>query len=313
MWLKDGDCAKNSSYDNDGTMNWSSAFGFADSVNDGRDISACSYSGDAHSDWRVPNINELKSLVHAGFPSETCGGSACSTDADWLNEHGFISMKPDMYWGSTTSAYNTNEAWTVHFWDGQVGATYKVNEVFRGTLVRGTSDGPAKIAATEQQVSHNGKKDDGYYKLGIAPSNPRFIDEDDGTVTDSLTGLVWLKDANCIGQTAALSWEDSLSKITDLNSNPSNYSSCQDYTGTYKDWRMPNRVEMQSLVNFSQASPALTSGHPFVNVQSSYVYWTSTAYPLSPSAGVMAMQMWDGGIAAWGTDGNTAYVWPVRD
>ena len=99
-------------------------------------------------------------------------------------------MKPDMYWSSTTSAYNTNEAWTVHFWDGQVGVTYKVNEAFRVTLVRGISDGPAKIAATEQRASYNGKKDDGYYELGVVPPNSRFTDEGDGTVTDSLTGLV---------------------------------------------------------------------------------------------------------------------------
>ena len=28
--------------------------------------------------------------------------------------------------------------------------------------------------------------------------SPRFIDNLDGTVTDDLTGLMWLKDTNCI-------------------------------------------------------------------------------------------------------------------
>lgn len=307
MWLKDGDCATDSGYDTDGWMTWNSAMGFAESVNNGRDISACSYSGSAHNDWRLPNINELKSLVHAGFPSETCEGVACSTNAEWLNVSGFSSMMPDMYWSSTTSAYVADSAWTVHFWDGQVGATYKTNDAFRVTLVRGISNGPENIAATGQQTSYT-DKDDGYYKLGATASSPRFTDIGDGTVVDSLTGLMWLKDANCFGW---ISWSNSLSTIESFNTTPRNYA-CQDYTGVYNDWRMPNRNEMQSLVDFSQATPVLSSGHPFVNVQSWYAYWTSTVYPLNPSAGVMAMQMWDGGIAAWGTDGNTAYVWPVR-
>jgi hypothetical protein len=32
---------------------------------------------------------------------------------------------------------------------------------------------------------------------GVAWPNPRFTDNSDGTVTDNLTGLIWLKNANC--------------------------------------------------------------------------------------------------------------------
>ena len=28
---------------------------------------------------------------------------------------------------------------------------------------------------------------------------PRFVDNEDGTVRDNLTGLIWLKNANCFG------------------------------------------------------------------------------------------------------------------
>ena len=39
--------------------------------------------------------------------------------------------------------------------------------------------------------------DDGDLQLGVIWLNPRFTDNADGTVTDNLTGLIWLKDAHC--------------------------------------------------------------------------------------------------------------------
>ena len=37
-------------------------------------------------------------------------------------------------------------------------------------------------------------------KKGVAWPNPRFTDNGNGTVTDNLTGLIWLKNANCFGK-----------------------------------------------------------------------------------------------------------------
>jgi len=41
-----------------------------------------------------------------------------------------------------------------------------------------------------------GTGQDGEYQGGVSV-DPRFTDNGDGTVTDNLTGLIWLKDANC--------------------------------------------------------------------------------------------------------------------
>ena len=41
--------------------------------------------------------------------------------------------------------------------------------------------------------------DDGDLEKGMAWPSPRFTDNGNGTVTDKLTGLMWLKNANCIG------------------------------------------------------------------------------------------------------------------
>ena len=43
------------------------------------------------------------------------------------------------------------------------------------------------------------KGQDGRLQAGVRPPTQRFDDLDNGTVLDNLTGLIWLKDANCLG------------------------------------------------------------------------------------------------------------------
>ena len=51
---------------------------------------------------------------------------------------------------------------------------------------------------TGQTVSY-ALGDDGDLQKGVMWPVPRFTDNGSGTVTDNLTGLIWLKDANCFG------------------------------------------------------------------------------------------------------------------
>ena len=61
-----------------------------------------------YSDWRLPNINELKNLYNIGYPQEVCGQVACANNVDWLNAQGFSMVygRGDgvIYWSSTTVA-----------------------------------------------------------------------------------------------------------------------------------------------------------------------------------------------------------------
>lgn len=54
----------------------------------------------------------------------------------------------------------------------------------------------AGVSKTGQTTSY-GTRDDGALQKGVAWPNPRFTDNANGTVTDNLTGLIWLKNANC--------------------------------------------------------------------------------------------------------------------
>ena len=101
-----------------------------------------------------------------------------------------------------------------------------------------------------------GTGQDGDMRAGAAWPNPRFTANGD-CVTDNLTGLVWARDGNLAG---ARTWQGALDWIAAFNSGS---GLCGQH-----DWRLPNRKELQSLVDRDRYNPALPGGHPFINVQS---------------------------------------------
>jgi hypothetical protein len=166
------------------------------------------------------------------------------------------------------------------------------------------SDGPAPVEKSHQTTSY-ATGDDGDLQKGVAFSLPRFTDNGDGTVTDNLTGLIWLKDANCATFNAPDSWgeavwtpsvlEDGMCGLTD--------------SSQAGDWRLPNMKEIQSLIDFSNDNPALPSGYPFTNVQSDY-YWSSTTKSFASFA---AWHLYIGsGYVSTVDKSSEHYVWPVR-
>lgn len=76
-----------------------------------------------HTDWRLPNVNELESLVHAEYTKETCGASPCATNSAWLNIQGFTNVQADyLYWSSTSIVSGGPYYRYVQIYDGRVGA-----------------------------------------------------------------------------------------------------------------------------------------------------------------------------------------------
>jgi hypothetical protein len=144
--------------------------------------------------------------------------------------------------------------------------------------------------------------DDGDLEKGVAWPPPRFTDNGNGAVTDNLTGLIWLKNANCFG---ARNWTQALSDANTLNS-----GECGLGDGSSEgDWRLPNVRELQSLIDYGRQTPALPSGHPFTGVQSS-LYWSSTTHATNTSyAWGVYMRC---GHVHWDYKMRTRYVWPVR-
>ena len=134
------------------------------------------------------------------------------------------------------------------------------------------------------------KGQDGELQKGFNLPTPRFTDKGDGTIEDNLTGLTWLKNADCVS--LDITWQNALEFVNNLNlgriTAPAPLGHCGDTSGrraTHQtDWRLPNVREMFSLIDFAFFSPAIsnaagteraTSEDPFVNLQQA-VYWTST-------------------------------------
>jgi hypothetical protein len=164
-------------------------------------------------------------------------------------------------------------------------------------------DGPAPVPKTGQTTSF-ATGDDGDLEKGVPWPNPRFADNLDGTVTDNLTGLIWLKDANCFGNRL---WNDALS---DCNGLSSGFCELTDGSST-GDWRLPSLFELESLRDMNSSDPALPFGHPFTNVQQSLYYWSSTTYE-DYFYNAWFMYLYNGNV---GSDykSSIGFVWPVRN
>lgn len=160
----------------------------------------------------------------------------------------------------------------------------------------------------------------GALQKGVAWPDPRFTTNTDTTVTDNLTGFVWAPNGNLMptrdngwdaDYTAAnfweaandgmVTWQHALDYVTKLNA--------ENYLG-HSDWRLPNKKELRSLVNYGQANTATwlnTQG--FTNAQADD-YWSSTSYT-SHTYSAWYVIMSDGSMSIFNKTDNL-YVWPVR-
>jgi len=252
MWARNGNPPKD-------YWPWEEALSHIDSIN--KQGGLCGYTN-----WRLPNINELESLVHAGEPDT----------ATWLNTQGFVNVQSSHYWSSTSWAKNEAPAWVVDLKYGHVSYGHNTNYRFIWHVRSEQKDRvqtkyPANLSKTGQRKKY-GTGDNGDLDQGVKWPDPRFTDRGDGTVIDHFTGLMWTKDANASGPAScspgkAKTFFEALNYVACVNSNR--------YLG-FNDWRLPNRKEFYSLIDYSKYNPALPSPHPFTNVQSRDDYWSNT-------------------------------------
>ncbi len=266
MWPRNGNLA--------GNMDWYSAIDYA------KDLTLCGYS-----DWSLPNVNELESLVNAEEPNS----------AAWLNTRGFYNAQSDYYWSSTTRAYGSTLALIVHMWYNYVDDYYKDSINFFVWPVRSGQSSTVQLPKTGQTVSYQAG-DDGDLEKGVTWPNPRFS-VNGNCVTDNLTGLMWTINANLAG---SKTWQGALDYSNNLN------------LCGYSDWRLPNRKELMSLIDRSQYNLALPAEHPFINVRSDG-YWSSTTDVGSATYVAWIVDVGDGSVNGDYKDVNGYYyVWSVR-
>jgi uncharacterized protein DUF1566 len=166
----------------------------------------------------------------------------------------------------------------------------------------GDFNGDGAVTVNEIIVSVNNALE------GCPASGPRFVDNGDGTITDSKTGLQWEKKDSkdveeppepivCPGPPSCADPHDADNQYTwSAGGSGPDGSAFTDFLprlnsgngfAGHKDWRLPTVVELQGLVDYARANPAIdpifsapctpTCTATTCSCTVRDFYWTSTA------------------------------------
>jgi hypothetical protein len=158
--------------------------------------------------------------------------------------------------------------------------------------------------AVGAEIPCAGTGQDGDQQMGVPWPNPRFTDNNNGTITDNLTGLIWLKNANCFGQKL---WTAALLSANNLASGACSLTDAS----SAGDWRLPNKNELYSLLNHQLANTKtwLTEAG-FSNVQD--WYWSSSTYAYAYNGDYAWFVDMKVGFVSNNIKTVALYIWPVR-
>nr|MBF0222468.1 DUF1566 domain-containing protein [Desulfobulbaceae bacterium] len=122
------------------------------------------------------------------------------------------------------------------------------------------------------KIDFLGSRQDGELQRGAQWPDPRFIVNEEGTVSDRLTGLMWLRDGECFG---AISWPSSHVTVKNINKGQ---VACQDYTGSYTDWFVPQVGQLASLINAEELSNSNFLQLGGISDVQADKYWSATEH-----------------------------------
>ncbi len=236
---------------------------------------ANSFNLAGYTDWRVPTIKELYSLIlFSGLDPSGAEGNDTSNMIPFIDSSYF-----DFEYGNPNNGERIIDS-------QYVSATKYVHTTMNGDeTVFGVNfaDGRIKGYGTSDPRTGSPKKFFLMYVRGNTNYGiNNFENNIDGTISDKSTGLMWLEsdsgsfDAG-INKDGKLNWQEALEWGENI-----------EYAG-YSDWRIPNAKELQSLVDYTR-SP-VTSGSAAINPMFSVsiitdeggnlnypYYWTNTTH-----------------------------------
>ncbi len=216
-----------------------------------------------HTDWRLPTIKEMYSLIQFNGLDPDPNGNDTSGLIPFMEASvfNFEYGDPDKGERIIDIQFATTAINVAPIMNGQKGM-FGVN----------MADGRIKCYGIE---SPRGEK---IFSVLYVRGNPdygnnKFRDNGDGTVTDEATGLTWMKADSVKG----MDWPSALEYAENLE------------LGGHSDWRLPNAKELHSILDYSRSPEATDSAAinpifeatPITNeggVKDFGTYWTSTTH-----------------------------------
>jgi len=181
-----------------------------------------------YTNWRLPTIKELSALVDSSSTSGPTINTTYFPDTV-ASDHYYLSSTP-------AGAFFLDVIWCVDFFIGKTvmnvdpGVDLYVRAVRGGSLTNS------------------------------------FVDNGDGTITDTRNGLMWEK----LNSAPTATWDQAKAYCENLT------------LGGQSDWRLPNRNELRSLVDYSRNNPAINT--TFFPDAVADDYWSSTTDVFSSGA-----------------------------
>lgn len=220
-----------------------------------------------YTDWRMPTIKELYSLV------EFTGANGVG----FTSTAGYIPFIDTNYFGFAYGPGTSSEVGSRVIDAQDWSANAYVSTVMGGqAAVFGYNFTDGRIKGYPPGNSNYVR----YVRGNTAYAQNKFVNNGDGTISDKATSLMWTRNDSGVG----LNWSNALAWAQAQNA--------ANYLG-HNDWRLPNAKELQTLVDYSR-SPDTTASAAINAVfnctaitneagQGDYPwYWSSTALSVSP-------------------------------
>lgn len=261
--------------DNVTGLTWTSSPGKKVSYQKALDISESLTIG-GYTDWRLPTIKELYSLIDFSGVDPDVNSTSDASLEPFINTDYF-----DFTYGDIDAGERIIDSQFVS------STLYTSTTMFGNETVFGVNfaDGRIKGYPLYDMKNNDEKKFYALYVRGnTSYGQNNYIDNEDGTITDLSTGLMWMKADSGQG----MDWENALA-----------YGEESTYAG-YDDWRLPDAKELQSIVDYSKSpqgtnSAAINSVFDISEIEDELgrqnypFYWSSTTHISSQRGGIAAV------------------------
>ncbi|WP_205960482.1 Lcl C-terminal domain-containing protein [Flammeovirga sp. MY04] len=248
MWQKSLD------HNGDGKIDVNDKLSYKDII---KEVNKANTGG--YNDWRLPTIKELYSLIMFDGQDLNPQANNSGNIKPFINTDYF-----DFAYGDASAGERLIDVQcatsTIH--EGEL------------TLIYGVNFADGRIKGYGQKLHGKAKKFNYFLVRGNEEYGENdFKDNNNGTITDENTGLMWQK--NDAGE--GMTWEEALEYAEESD------------LGGYSDWRLPDAKELQSIVDYERAnhSSGAPAIHPIFDItpikneknENDYAFfWSSTTH-----------------------------------